>query len=75
MISPTRHCWFLPLNKHGAKVKQTMIHEQESYYSQCMVKQDVRSGNIILSGLFAHDPGTESEGCVFPGLRIPHSTA
>jgi hypothetical protein len=53
------------IKQKGTHTHQSIIREQENFYTECQVKQDVRNGNVLVAGLFSHNAGTESEGTCF----------
>lgn len=53
------------IRQNGTHTHQSIIREQENFYTECRVKQDARTGNVLLAGLFSHNVGSESEGVYF----------
>lgn len=57
------------IRQKGTRTHQTIIREQENFYTECKVKLDARNGNVLMAGLFSHNAGTESEGVYFFGYN------
>ncbi|HYV94556.1 MAG TPA: hypothetical protein VE978_22475 [Chitinophagales bacterium] len=53
------------IKQKGTRIHQTTIHDREIFYTQCEARPDARTGNILMSGLFSYDVGSESKGVYF----------
>jgi hypothetical protein len=50
------------VRQNGLRVTEKVFGEKNMILSECLIRQNIDSGNVILAGLYASTPGAESEG-------------